>query len=110
MFLYSRFMSNKMRSLDFYIPEEYRGRHINLPTGVLSEERVNLNVPKEAHYMRVNPLEDEEEFDGDQGKSDRQELQYYDGNLKWFHTQDLQHKIITSRLMSRLERIFKKQY
>ena len=74
------------------------------------EEHLSLLIPSEACYLDVNPLEDEEEFQGCQDESDRQQLKYYDKNMKYISAQDLEHQIITWRLMNRLERLLRKQY
>ena len=101
-----------MVCLDFYISEEYRGRKMVLPVGMPGwpEEPIELLIPDGACYLDVNPLEDEEEFQGCQDQSDRQQLNYYDKTMKYLRTQHLEHQIITWRLMSRLEKLLKKQY
>lgn len=105
-------MIDKMFDYDFCIPEEYRGKRITLPRGMPDwpEENVELLIPIEAFYLNVNPLEDEEEFQGCQDESDRQQLNYYDKNNKYISSQDLEHQIITWRLMSRLELLLERQY
>jgi hypothetical protein len=104
--------SNKTISLDFYIPEIYRGKRILLPEGLPDWpiEPIILSIPNEAVYLDVNPLEDEEEFRGNQDESNRQQLNYYNADSKIISIQDLEHQIITWRLMSRLEQLLKKQY
>ena len=101
-----------MATLDFYIPEEYRGRNVDLPNGMSDwpKEHVELLIPNEAHYLDVDPLEDEEEFFGNQDDSDRQQLRYYDKDSEIIAVQDLEHQIITCRLMNRLELLLRKQY
>lgn len=97
---------------DFFIPEQYRGQRISLPEACSDwpKEPIDLSVPPEAFYLDVNPLEDEEEHLGFQDQSDRQELNYYDKNGRYISTQDLEHQIVASKLMSRLELVLKKQY
>jgi len=101
-----------MVTYDFFIPEQYRGQTVALPEGLSDwpKESIDLSIPAEAFYLDVNPLEDEEEYLGCQDESDRQQLNYYDNNERYISTQDLEHQIITWRLMNRLELLLKKQY
>ena len=102
----------KMSDYDFYIQEEYRGKRTTLPRGMPDwpEEPIELIIPIEACYLDVNPLEEDEEFQGCQDECGRRQLNYYDKNEKYISSQDLEHKIVTWRLMSRLEHLLKKQY
>ena len=101
-----------MVTYDFFISEQYRGQKIVLPEKYPDwpKEPVDLSIPAEAFYLDVNPIEDEEEYQGCQDESNRQQLKYYDQNNKCISTQDLEYQIITWRLMSRLELLLKKQY
>ena len=95
--------------LDFYIPKEYRGKKIHVPKGLRfePEEYIDLLIPNEAYYLDVDPLEFEEEFQGNQDDSDKQQLRYYDKDKKIISVTDLEHQVITSSLMWGLERLFK---
>ena len=101
-----------MAYYDFFIPEECRGRKITLPEGEPDwpDEPVDLLIPSEAHYLDVNPLEDEDEYQGCQDQSPKQQLKYYNKNSEFVSAQDLENQIITWRLMNRLERLLSKQY
>ncbi len=89
------------QKFDFLIPGEYAGKEINLP-----ESEIKLSIPKEAEYLDVNPLEDEEEFNGSQGDSDRQQIIYYNSKRKFLHLDNLDGLILTSKLMNELEKLF----
>jgi hypothetical protein len=97
---------------DFSIPPDYRGRVIDIPQGPPDwpKEFVTLSTRRNAHYLIVNPLEDEEEHSGDQGTSSRQQLTYFTENGDPIETQDLDNVVVTWRLMSRLKKIFQKLY
>ena len=88
---------------DFEIPSNYKGKEISIRS-------VSLYIPEDAVYLIVNPLENEEEFLGFQGDSDRQELVYYADSRKAVKIVDLDGKIRTSDLMYGLEQVFKKLY
>lgn len=97
---------------DFYIPENYRGNSLDIPE-VLPDwprEPVTLVIPQNAFYLLVNPLEEDEEFQGCQGDCGRQQLTYYNQDCKPIGSQDLEFQVLTSRLMIRLEKIFQKLY
>lgn len=100
-------------SFDYDVPKEYRGLEISLPKleiEGLKEKEMKLKIPLDAYYLDVNPLEDEEEFLGFQSESDKQQLLYYNSNKECISVVDMEHIIITWELMSRLERIFYKNY
>jgi hypothetical protein len=101
-----------MVTYDFFIPEQYRGQIVALPQGRSDwpKEHIDLSIPAEAFYLDINPLEDEDEHQGCQDETDRQELNYYDKNNRYISTQNLEYQIITWRLMCRLELLLKKQY
>lgn len=89
-------------NFDFSIPEQYRGKEVKIVNG-----RVILKIPGDAKYLVVNPLEDEEEFLGDQGASDRQQAIYYDNNGQPTGIQNLEG-FTTDAIMNELERILVK--
>ena len=100
-------------SLDYNIPKEYRGLEILLPKLGLEgrkEKEIKLKIPADAYYLDINPLEDEEEFLGNQDESDRQQLLYYNSDKKCINIVNMEHEINTGDLMSRLEIIFYKNY
>ncbi|MBS3077591.1 hypothetical protein J4233_04945 [Candidatus Pacearchaeota archaeon] len=97
-----------MDSFDFYIPGKYRGCSVSVPRG--TREPFVFTIPRNAWYLTVNPLEDEEEFLGCQGDSDRQELSFYDETQFPVDTQDVEHQILTFRLMRSLEAFLEKMY
>jgi len=88
---------------DFEVPEDCRGCSVIL-------ENITLNIPKKAKYILVNPLEEEEEFLGFQGLSDRQEIRYYDSDRELIGAQDLEKQIRTDELMHKMESKFKALY
>ena len=90
---------------DYRIPRNFRGKPIiffNHGT------RVNLNIPSEAHFLDVNPLEDGEEFLGNQGDCGRQEIIYYDQKGRYISCEDLEHLITTDKLMNSLDGFLQK--
>lgn len=97
------------QNFDFLIPEKYRGKKIEFPKTSINE-KVELSVPKNAMYLDVNPLEDEEEFRGFQDSSDRQEMIYYNLNKEFVNSENLESLILTGELMYKLEGIFKPLY
>ena len=92
-----------MQEYDFTIPVKYRGQQITV-------SGARLNIPRNALYLTVNPLEDEEEFLGIQGDSNRQEIIYYDASMKCVDVLDLEGSIITSDLMHELEQLLQPAY
>ncbi len=97
---------------DFCIPENLRDNSVVVPEGLKDwpKEPVTLLIPKNANYLFVNPLEEEEEFLGCQDNSDKQQLTYYNQDGKPIGSQDLESSVLTSRLIFRLEKIFQKLY
>jgi len=96
---------------DFCVPSHYRGKNVNLfPTGKITDNQIVLKIPANAFYVGVKSLEDDEEFYGIQGLSDRQEISYYDLEEKFIESQSLEDRIVTFKLTRRLEKIFIKQY
>lgn len=75
---------------DFLIPEEYRGKEMSIG---IEKSRLLLTISETACYLIVNALEDEEEFRGCQGDSNRQELHFYDEDGEYVCTRDLQEEI-----------------
>lgn len=93
-----------MNDFDFLIPQEYRGQRI------VVDKKLVLNIPSLAYYLDVNPLEDEEEFNGFQDASDRQQIIYHAEDGSVISCEDAERKITTANLMSGLERILKRVY
>ncbi|MBS3065855.1 hypothetical protein J4229_02290 [Candidatus Pacearchaeota archaeon] len=89
---------------DFSIPETFKRREIKI------DEKLTLKIPQSAHYLNINPLEDESEFLGNQGDSNRQELIFYDLGENPIDVYNLDKQITTEELMNKLERILVKQY
>lgn len=92
-----------VEDFDFFIPQKYRGKKI------VVQEKITLDIPQSAMYLKVNHFEDEEEFLGIQGDSDSQQISYY-GAKKYLACQDFDKQIITDDLMLGLERILEKLY
>jgi hypothetical protein len=97
---------------DYFIPEEKRGKEIDVPRGWEDwpHEPVKLNVPASAVFMHVDPYEVENEFDGDQSASDKIRLLYYNSDKQLIDEELLFEKVECGRLMSRLELILRQQY
>jgi hypothetical protein len=95
-------------TLDFFIREELRGKQLRLPQP-RKVQCITLDIPANAAYLDVNPLEDEDEHQGDQGNSDQQELNFYDAGKNYVSTQYL-NAILTSTLMRQLEKKLQAQY
>lgn len=93
-----------MNDFDFFTPKEYRGQKI------VVDQKLVLNIPASAMYLTVNLLEDEEEFNGYQDASDRQQIIYHAEDGTVISSEDFEHKIVTGDLMFGLERILKKLY
>ena len=87
-------------SFDFKIPLQYQGKTIKYNS-------LEINIPQDAVYLIVNPLEDEEEYQGD---SFKQVLTFYDENQNPIFNQDIEGQIITDHLMWNLEKILEKLY
>ncbi|MFH0701125.1 MAG: hypothetical protein V2A62_01675 [Candidatus Woesearchaeota archaeon] len=97
--------------LDFFIPERYRGRTLTIPVPPDQPKHdVKIIIPKEASYLDINPLEEEDEFLGCQDLSNHQQLNYYSADQKYFSSQEFQGEIVTEHLMSQLEKFLMKQY
>lgn len=90
---------------DYFIPEGLRGKTLDLPKGQEKQLQatITLDIPSEAHYLDINPLEEENEFLGEQGFSNKIQLIYYSQNKSPIKTDNLFGEIICQNLMSRLE-------
>jgi len=103
-------MHEIMLAFDFYIPQCYRGKNVNLfLTSKITDNQIILKIPADASYFDVNSLEDEESL-GCQDLSGRQEIVYFNSDKKLIDIQNLDGKLITFKLMNKLEEIFAKQY
>ncbi|MBI2542639.1 MAG: hypothetical protein HYW24_00415 [Candidatus Aenigmarchaeota archaeon] len=82
------------------------GQKVNLPKIERRGPRITLNIPTNAVYLNVNPLEDEEEFLGFQGESTRQQITYHLPDGSCIEYDDFENVTKTWVLMSRLRMIF----
>jgi hypothetical protein len=93
--------------LDFFIAEQYRGRTLDV---VLGDDVVQLAIPSDACYLDVRPLEDEEEYGGDQTISVRQMLCFYDAAEGYLSLIDWDGVAQTSTIMNAFDSCFTPQY
>ncbi|MBU0907168.1 MAG: hypothetical protein KKE05_03345 [Nanoarchaeota archaeon] len=98
-----------MEKYSFLVPENCCGRFVRLP-GIRGEDKPIVTwVPRNAMYMNVNTLEDEEEFGGCQSWSDRNQLCFLDSSGSWLYTRDIDN-VLNQWLMPRLEKVFVRLY
>ena len=75
-----------------------------------NSDDVTLTIPLNANYLNVQSLENEEEFQGRQELSDRQQVIYFDVDRKNISHEDVEEKTEARFLIKRLERIFEASY
>lgn len=93
---------------DFIIPERYRGSL--LLVRLIQESWLKMAIPEDAVSLDINPLENEEEFLGNQNDSDKQQLIFRTQEGTPIKVLDLEKRITTKNLMTKLETIFQRNY
>lgn len=101
---------------DFFIPPEYRGKSVEVPTHPRDPDRkeawpkITLHIPQEACFLHILTFYGEDDESGNDDLTTNQKLAYYSKDCRHISDEDLEGVEATYLLFGRLETILARQY